>query len=71
MRIGVPREIHAGERRVATTPEVAAQLMEMGFSVAVEENAGAAASYANLTVETWSLTCNLRAVCITDPSIVC
>ena len=26
MRIGVPREIHEGERRVATTPEVATQL---------------------------------------------
>lgn len=51
MRIGVPREIHAGERRVATTPEVAAQLMEMGFSVAVEENAGAAASYSNSAYE--------------------
>ena len=47
MRIGVPREIHAGERRVATTPEVARQLIKMGFSVAVEENAGAAASYSD------------------------
>ncbi len=47
MRIGVPKEIHAGERRVATTPEVAAQLIKLGFSVAVEEDAGAAASYSN------------------------
>lgn len=47
MRIGVPREIHVGERRVATTPEVAAQLIELGFSVAVEEDAGVAASYSN------------------------
>ena len=47
MRIGVPREIHAGERRVATTPDVASQLIEMGFSVAVEKDAGAAASYSN------------------------
>ncbi|MDH3613520.1 MAG: Re/Si-specific NAD(P)(+) transhydrogenase subunit alpha [Gammaproteobacteria bacterium] len=44
MKIGVPREIHAGERRVATTPDVASQLIEMGFSVAVEEGAGVAAS---------------------------
>ena len=34
MRIGVPREIHAGEQRVATTPDVAAQLMKLGLSVA-------------------------------------
>ena len=47
MKIGVPREIHAGERRVATTPEVASQLIEMGFSVAVEKAAGAAASYSD------------------------
>ena len=47
MRIGVPREIHAGERRVATTPEVASQLRELGFSVAIENDAGAVASYSN------------------------
>lgn len=51
MRIGVPREIHAGERRVATTPDVATQLIKLGFSVAVEENAGAAASYSNEAYE--------------------
>ena len=33
MKIGVPREIHAGEKRVATTPDVAAQLIELGFGV--------------------------------------
>jgi proton-translocating NAD(P)+ transhydrogenase subunit alpha len=45
MRIGVPREIHAGEKRVATTPDVAAQLIELGFAVAVEKGAGARASF--------------------------
>ena len=47
MRIGVPKEIHAGERRVATTPEVASQLMGMGFDVAIEKDAGVRASYSN------------------------
>jgi len=47
MKIGVPREIHAGERRVATTPEVAAQLMKLGFSVAVESGAGEQASFSD------------------------
>jgi len=51
MKIGVPREIYAGEKRVATTPEVAAQLMKLGFDVAVESNAGAAASYADAVYE--------------------
>ena len=47
MKIGVPREIHAGERRVATTPDVAAQLIKLGFDVAVETEAGAAANYSD------------------------
>ncbi len=51
MRIGVPKEIHAGEQRVATTPDVAAQLIKLGFSVAIEANAGVAASYSNEAYE--------------------
>ena len=45
MRIGVPKEIHAGEQRVATTPEAAVQLQKLGFEVAVEAGAGQAASF--------------------------
>jgi NAD(P) transhydrogenase subunit alpha len=44
MRIGVPKEIHDGEKRVATTPEVATQLQALGFTVAVETGAGEGAS---------------------------
>ena len=51
MRIGVPREIHKGERRVATTPDVASQLMKLGFSVTIEKDAGAAASYSDAAYE--------------------
>jgi NAD(P) transhydrogenase subunit alpha len=51
MRIGVPREIFAGEKRVATTPDVAAQLIKLGFEVAVEAGAGAAASYSDSAYE--------------------
>ncbi len=45
MRIGVPKEVYAGEKRVATTPEVAAQLAKLGFEVAIEAGAGTAASF--------------------------
>ncbi len=45
MRIGVPMERYAGERRVATTPEVVTQLTKLGFDVAIETGAGAAASF--------------------------
>jgi NAD(P) transhydrogenase subunit alpha len=41
----VPREIHPGERRVATTPDVSAQLVKLGFTVAVESSAGEGASF--------------------------
>ena len=51
MRIGVPREIYAGEKRVATTPEVAAQLIKLGFEVSVETGAGVAANYSDEAFE--------------------
>jgi NAD(P) transhydrogenase subunit alpha len=47
MKIGVPKEIFAGERRVATTPEVAEQLKKLGFSVLVESGAGAESSFSD------------------------
>ncbi len=47
MKIGVPKETHPGERRVATTPEVVADLMKLGFDVAVEHDAGALANFSD------------------------
>ncbi len=47
MKIGVPKEIYAGERRVATTPDVVAQLTKLGFDVMVESGAGAESSYSD------------------------
>ncbi len=44
LTIGVPRETLAGERRVATVPEVVEKLVKLGFSVAVESGAGDAAN---------------------------
>ncbi|MBQ0960983.1 Re/Si-specific NAD(P)(+) transhydrogenase subunit alpha [Ideonella sp. 4Y11] len=42
--IGVPRETAAGEKRVATVPDVVEKLIKLGFSVAVETGAGDAAN---------------------------
>jgi NAD(P) transhydrogenase subunit alpha len=43
MRVGVPREVASGERRVALVPEVVARLD--GFAVVVERGAGTAAGF--------------------------
>jgi NAD(P) transhydrogenase subunit alpha len=45
MKLAVPRECRPGERRVAATPENVSRLIKMGFAVAVEHDAGAAASF--------------------------
>lgn len=43
MRVGIPTEVHPGERRVAGTPDTVAKLIKMGFEVSVQAGAGAGA----------------------------
>ena len=45
MKIGVPKETAADERRVALTPDVAGRLGKSGLAVLVERGAGEAASF--------------------------
>jgi len=45
--IGVPRETAAGEKRVATVPEVVEKLIKLGFKVAVQSGAGEAANFSD------------------------
>ena len=45
--IGVPKETAAGEKRVATVPEVAEKLIKLGFRVSVQSGAGAAANFSD------------------------
>ena len=45
--IGIPKETFAGEKRVATVPEVVVKLVKLGFAVAVESSAGEAANFAD------------------------
>ena len=47
MKIGVPKESHPGERRVATTPDVASKLQKLGYEVVVEKDAGSEASFSD------------------------
>ena len=45
MKIGVPKETAANERRVALVPDTAGRLVKTGFEVLVEQGAGAAAAF--------------------------
>ncbi len=47
MKIAVPRETRPGEARVALVPELVGKLTALGYVVAVEPGAGAAALYAD------------------------
>ena len=47
LMIGIPREIAAGEKRVATVPDVVEKLIKLGFKVAVESGAGDAANFSD------------------------
>lgn len=40
--IGIPKEIHPGEKRVAATPQTILKLKKLGFDVAVQSGAGEA-----------------------------
>jgi H+-translocating NAD(P) transhydrogenase subunit alpha len=51
MRVGVPKERAAGERRVALVPELAGRLAANGFEVLVERGAGEAASFPDAAYE--------------------
>jgi NAD(P) transhydrogenase subunit alpha len=51
MRIGVPRETAAGERRVALVPEIVGKLVPGGFDVLLQRGAGEAASFPDAAYE--------------------
>lgn len=47
LSIGVPKETFLNEKRVALTPAIVSTLVKKGFTLNVEENAGAGASFQN------------------------
>ena len=46
--VGIPKEIHPGERRVAATPDSAKKLQKLGFEVLIESGAGEAADFPDI-----------------------
>ena len=51
MKVGIPKEVHTGERRVAGTPDTVRRLAKLGFESVVEAGAGAAASFPDAAYE--------------------
>ena len=51
MKIGIPKEISEGERRVAIVPKMAAQLKKDGYDILVEADAGEAAFFSDSEYE--------------------
>jgi NAD(P) transhydrogenase subunit alpha len=47
MRIGVPKEVNADERRVALTPDTAGRIQKLGFDISVESGAGENAQFSD------------------------
>jgi H+-translocating NAD(P) transhydrogenase subunit alpha len=45
MKVGIPKETHSGERRVAATPDSARKLAKLGLEVLVQSGAGDASGY--------------------------
>ncbi|MEY8827912.1 Re/Si-specific NAD(P)(+) transhydrogenase subunit alpha [Sedimentitalea sp. XS_ASV28] len=51
MKIGTPKELAAGENRVAMTPDSALQLQKLGYECLLERDAGTAAGFADSAYE--------------------
>ncbi len=49
MKIGIPKEVVAGEKRVAATPDSIEKLTKLGFSFVVESGAGDLSDFADST----------------------
>jgi len=70
MKIGVPKEVAANERRVALTPDVAGRLVKGGFDVVVERGAGTAAFFPDAAYTTVGVQIGDRSSVIGQSDIV-
>ena len=68
MQIGVPTEIHPGEKRVATTPDVVAGLVDLGFGLRVQAGAGRQANFSDESYELAGATIEQTAPALWDSS---
>jgi len=47
MKIGIPKEVHDNEKRVAATPETVERIHKLGYTMAIEAGAGAGANFSD------------------------
>ena len=47
MKVGIPKEIAADEKRVALTPETAGRIQKLGYDLQIESGAGAGANFSD------------------------
>ena len=48
MKIGIPKEMYSGEKRVAMTPSVAEKIIKLGFDISIESGAGLESSISDV-----------------------
>jgi NAD(P) transhydrogenase subunit alpha len=70
MKVGVPKEVGANERRVALTPDVAGRMVKGGFEVTVERGAGAAAFFPDTAYSTAGAQLGDRAAILGESDVV-
>ena len=70
MKIGILKETKKGERRVAISPTIAKQLINDGFEVIVEDDAGSRSSYKNSDYKDIGAVVETRAVTFKDSDIL-
>lgn len=70
MKIGVLNETKKGEKRVAISPNIAKQLIEKGFEIIVEEDAGTSSSYKDSDYTSVGATIEKRGVVFKEANIL-
>ena len=70
MKIGILKESKKGERRVSISPSIAKQLIDKGFEVYVEEDAGINSSFKNSDYRKAGATVDIRGVVFKEATIL-
>ncbi len=70
MKIGILKETNKGEKRVSITPKIAAQLIDKGFEIILEEDAGSDSSNKNSDYRNVGVTVEERGVVFKEADVL-